>query len=56
MASVLEKVHSGSMSLRELPLLEQLEDTAVVVSVPLNVRFRGVEHREALLVRGPQVW
>jgi O-succinylbenzoate synthase len=56
MASVLEKVHSGSMSLRELPLLEQLEDTAVVVSVPLNVRFRGVEHREALLVRGPQGW
>ncbi len=27
-----------------------------VVSIPLRVRFRGVEHREAALVRGPAGW
>jgi o-succinylbenzoate synthase len=31
-------------------------DAAVVVSVPLRVRFRGVEHREAVLLRGPCGW
>lgn len=39
-----------------IPPLEELQDTAVVVSVPLNVRFRGVTHREALLFRGPEGW
>lgn len=39
-----------------LPPLEELLDAARVVSVPLNVRFRGVEHREALLLHGPAGW
>jgi O-succinylbenzoate synthase len=34
----------------------ELLDAAVVVSVPLRVRFRGVEHREAVLLRGPAGW
>lgn len=39
-----------------LPPLAELLETARVVSVPLTVRFRGVEHREALLFRGPAGW
>ena len=34
----------------------ELLDAAVVVKVPLRVRFRGVDHREAVLLRGPQGW
>ncbi len=49
-------MHSGDMTERDWPSLEQLEDTATVVSVPLNVRFRGVDHREALLFQGPEGW
>ena len=30
--------------------------TAKVVSLPLRTRFRGVDHREALLFEGPQGW
>lgn len=37
------------------PLAELLAETAVV-SLPLRTRFRGVEHREALLLRGPRGW
>lgn len=44
------------MTPHDRPSLEELEDTAIVVSVPLNVRFRGVEHREALLFEGPEGW
>lgn len=36
--------------------LADLTATARVVSVPLRVRFRGVEHREALLFEGPNGW
>ncbi len=39
-----------------LPPLAELLDTARVVSLPLATRFRGVDHREAVLFRGPQGW
>ncbi len=39
-----------------LPPLAELLATARVVSIPLRVRFRGVTHREALLLRGPAGW
>lgn len=38
------------------PAWEELEASARVVSVRMNVRFRGVEHREALLLDGPAGW
>lgn len=39
-----------------LPPLEELLEAARVVSVPLSTRFRGVQHREALLFEGPAGW
>src|SRR4051794_22340609 len=39
-----------------LPDLEQLRDGARVVSLPLVTRFRSVDAREVLLVRGPRGW
>jgi O-succinylbenzoate synthase len=39
-----------------LPALTELLDGARVVSVPLRTRFRGVDHREAVLLRGPAGW
>lgn len=39
-----------------LPSLEELLSSARVVSVPMRVKFRGVLHREALLLRGPAGW
>nr|WP_129656517.1 o-succinylbenzoate synthase [Rothia halotolerans] len=45
-----------TMTPQHLPPLPALLETARVVSVPLRVRFRGVEHREALLFRGPAGW
>lgn len=39
-----------------LPPLSEILSTARVVRVPLSVRFRGVEHREALLFQGPAGW
>jgi O-succinylbenzoate synthase len=39
-----------------LPSLNDLESTARVVSLPLATRFRGIDHREALLVEGPAGW
>lgn len=44
------------MAAAPLPPLEELVAGAHVVSLPLRVRFRGVEHREALLVEGPAGW
>lgn len=38
------------------PSLEDLSSTARVVSLPLVTRFRGIDHREALLVEGPAGW
>jgi O-succinylbenzoate synthase len=39
-----------------LPDLEQLRDGARVVALPLVTRFRGIDVREVLLVRGPRGW
>lgn len=36
--------------------LEDVIDSMVVVDVPMHVRFRGVDRREAVLVRGPAGW
>ncbi|RKR73061.1 o-succinylbenzoate synthase [Frondihabitans australicus] len=38
------------------PALDDLLRDAHVVSLPLRDRFRGVDHREALLVEGPRGW
>ena len=47
----------GGMNARplELPLssLDELLDGFEVVSIPLNTRFRGVEHRECAYLQGP---
>ena len=39
-----------------LPPVDDLLDGLRVVSIPLRVRFRGVEHREVALIRGPMGW
>jgi O-succinylbenzoate synthase len=39
-----------------LPPLAELLATARVVSLPLSTRFRGIDTREALLLRGPAGW
>lgn len=38
------------------PSLPELLDSARVVSLPLNVKFRGLLTREAVLLEGPQGW
>lgn len=39
-----------------LPSADELLDGAVVVSLPMRVRFRGITEREVLLLRGPAGW
>lgn len=39
-----------------LPPLDELLDRTHVVALPMRVRFRGVEVREALLLEGPSGW
>lgn len=39
-----------------LPGLDEVRGGARVVRLPLRVAFRGIRHREALLVRGPAGW
>lgn len=39
-----------------LPHLDHLLESMRVVSLPLNTRFRGVEHREVALFEGPSGW
>jgi o-succinylbenzoate synthase len=39
-----------------LPDLEQLRDGARIVALPLITRFRAIDVREVLLVRGPRGW
>jgi len=39
-----------------LPPLDDLLDGMRVVTLPLRIRFRGVDHREAVLLRGPTGW
>lgn len=38
------------------PSLAELKEAAVVVRLPMNVRFRGVVEREVLLLEGPAGW
>ncbi len=38
------------------PSIAELRECAHVVSIPLRMRFRGITHREAMLLRGPQGW
>jgi O-succinylbenzoate synthase len=40
----------------DLPSLSELLEDARVVALPLVTRFRGIELREAMLLRGPQGW
>lgn len=42
--------------MHELPSLAEVAQRAHVVSIPMKVKFRGVEHREALLFEGPAGW
>ncbi|KQQ03727.1 MULTISPECIES: o-succinylbenzoate synthase [unclassified Rathayibacter] len=39
-----------------LPTLDEVDAGLRVVSLPLRTRFRGVDHREIALVRGPEGW
>ena len=39
-----------------LPPLEDLLDGMRVVTLPLHLRFRGVDHREVVLLEGPVGW
>lgn len=39
-----------------LPALDELLTSAHVVALPLPTRFRGIDVREAMLLRGPQGW
>ncbi|MEV8254344.1 o-succinylbenzoate synthase [Rhodoglobus sp. NPDC076762] len=38
------------------PSVNEILDTAHVVSLPMTSRFRGIDQREALLFRGPRGW
>ena len=40
----------------QLPGLAELTERAHIVSLPMRVRFRGVKHREAMLLEGPAGW
>ncbi|MCK2201665.1 o-succinylbenzoate synthase [Corynebacterium callunae] len=39
-----------------LPALDEILERAHVVSLPMNVKFRGVTTREAMLIEGPAGW
>jgi o-succinylbenzoate synthase len=39
-----------------LPTLEDLLDGMRVVTLPLHLRFRGVDHRELVVLQGPAGW
>ncbi|MCG7321421.1 o-succinylbenzoate synthase [Arsenicicoccus bolidensis] len=44
------------MPTRVLPALDELLGQMSVVTIPLHARFRGVTHREAVLLDGPAGW
>ncbi len=46
----------GRMPTRALPALDELLGQMSVVTIPLHARFRGVTHREAVLLDGPAGW
>ena len=39
-----------------LPTLDDVLDGMRVVTLPLRIRFRGVDHPQAVLLRGPTGW
>ena len=39
-----------------LPPLEEVLEQLAVVDIPMNVTFRGVNHRQSALIRGPRGW
>ena len=41
------------MTAAALPAVDEILAAAVVVSLPMRVRFRGITERELVLVRGP---
>ncbi|MCW1249835.1 o-succinylbenzoate synthase [Acaricomes phytoseiuli] len=54
---------SGAHNARSLPLpadvlpgVAEMIQNAHVVCLPMRVRFRGIDHREAMLLRGPAGW
>lgn len=47
---------SATFSVTPLPTLADLQERAFVVSLPMRVTFRGVNHREMLLFAGPAGW
>ena len=47
---------SNSSGSDDLPALDEVLAGLSVVSIPMRVRFRGVEVREAALLRGPSGW
>lgn len=42
--------------MNDLPDVEELLDGAAVVRLPMRIRFRGQQAREAMLLRGPAGW
>ncbi|MDQ0095730.1 o-succinylbenzoate synthase [Paeniglutamicibacter psychrophenolicus] len=42
--------------MNQLPDLDELINASHVVSLPMTVQFRGVRHREAMLLHGPAGW
>lgn len=40
----------------DLPPLDEIAARAHVISLPMTVRFRGVDRREAMLIEGPEGW
>lgn len=54
-AALISPLPLGRMSEGEQRLLSDVDEVAVFV-LPMTIRFRGVTHREGLLLRGPQGW
>ena len=48
--------HSTAPLSEGIPILDELLSTARVVTLPLQVKFRGVTHREMVLFQGPAGW
>lgn len=44
------------MTAASLPVLEDVLDRAHVVAIPMRVPFRGIRHRELVLIDGPAGW
>ncbi|GAA1870214.1 o-succinylbenzoate synthase [Paeniglutamicibacter psychrophenolicus] len=42
--------------MNQMPDLDELINASHVVSLPMTVQFRGVRHREAMLLHGPAGW